>query len=115
MQILEEHLSQRHPELLVCHKIWRREISQGVGAAMNIGVGQKSETRQMANSYLATMTKDQQRRAYAESRMDKASKLDYFNELKDSLHLTGSKYRPGMPLNYSAKKDFLFDPTAESP
>jgi hypothetical protein len=39
MQILEEHLSAKHPELLVFHKIWRREISSGLGRAMSIGHG----------------------------------------------------------------------------
>ena len=60
MQILEEHLSAKHPELLVCHKIWKREISSGLGKAMSMGQGfggaVKSESKQLANSYLATLT-----------------------------------------------------------
>jgi hypothetical protein len=46
--------------------------------------------------------------------MDNANKLQYFSELKESLHLSGSKYRPGGRMEFNVKHDFLFDPSSES-
>jgi hypothetical protein len=54
LSTLEDHLQQVHPELYVSHKIWRREIDQAMGTAMQVG-----ETKKLANSYLACLTKDQ--------------------------------------------------------
>ena len=46
--------------------------------------------------------------------MNKDSKMQYFSDLKDSMHLSGSKYRPGR-LDFKLNTDFLFNPLSESP
>lgn len=40
--------------------------------------------------------------------------MQYFTDLKDSIHLSGSKYRPGH-LDFKLNTDFLFNPSSESP
>ena len=39
LEILEKHLIKRHPQLLISFKIWRRDVSEGLGQAMKIGHG----------------------------------------------------------------------------
>ena len=46
--------------------------------------------------------------------MNKDGKMQYFTDLKDSIHLSGSKYRPGH-LDFKLNTEFLFDPSSESP
>jgi hypothetical protein len=41
--------------------------------------------------------------------------MQYFTDLKDSIHLSGSKYRPGHLDFKKINTDFLFNPSSESP
>jgi len=40
--------------------------------------------------------------------------MSYYLEVKDSIGMSSSKYRPGK-MDFTSKKFFLFDPSTESP
>lgn len=40
--------------------------------------------------------------------------MQYFSDLKESIHLSGSKYRRGH-LEFKLNTEFLFNPSSESP
>ena len=60
-QILDSFLEDNHPQLLVANKFWNREICQGIGRAMQIGMGGEAGGQlgsSLVRSYMLTMTKN---------------------------------------------------------